>query len=282
MKDGRKRLKKEFQASNILAGRPLEEDRQDHFPHGLARILPVDTEQELQSLMQEVSNSPIKDRLQHILEKYTSERDYFRKRASKADELCERQMQHIRCLESAHQIALKSLKDDSAQKLIKLNAYLREIAELQERMVTLKIIRLADKERDGNRKQSRQVVLDRFPDLIDKIQLTWNASQPARLCSWTVINSDTLVFSLLTRVFGNCHSERLGEHLNLMLETRAATVVLLHALLVAAVCSWALESPFYELTRASGPLLDQYRTLFKQQGEFDASSGRVLLLIGSR
>ena len=51
----------------------------------------------------------------------------------------------------------------------------------------------------------------------------------------------------------------------MMLETRDATVVLLHALLTAAICSWALESPFYELTRLSSPLFDQYRTLFKQQ-----------------
>jgi hypothetical protein len=73
----------------------------------------------------------------------------------------------------------------------------------------------------------------------------------------------TLVFSLLTRVSGNCDSEKLGEHVSLMLETRTAAVVLLHALLMAAVCSWALESPFYELTRVSDSLFDQYRTLLK-------------------
>jgi hypothetical protein len=270
-KDGRKRMKKELEEPKNLSDQPLEEEQQDHSGHSRARIFSIDTEQGLQSLIQEVGNGPMKEHLQHILENYTSERDYFRTRASKAEELCERQRQDIECLESAHRIAKKSLDDDSAKELTNVNGYLREIGELQEQVETLKRIRLARKERDGNRQQGRQAVFDKFPILIDRMQPALNASRLAEFCSWPVIDSDTLIFSLLTRIFGDCGAERLKEHVNIMLETRATTVPLLHALLAAAVCFWALESPFYELTRASGPLLDEYKTLIKQQGAFDAS-----------
>jgi hypothetical protein len=270
-KDERKRIKGELGEPKNLSDRPLEEDQQDHSGHSRAISFSTDTEQGLQLLLQKVGNGPMKEQLQQILEKYTSERDYFRKRASKTEELCEKRRQDIECLQSAHRIAQKLLEDDSARKLINVNVYLREIVELQEKVETLGEIRLAGEERGGNRQQGRQAVVDKFPVLIDRIRQAWNASPRAELCSWPVIDSDTLIFRLLTRIFGDCGAERLKEHVEFMLETRAASLALLHALLAAAVCFWALESPFYELTRASGPLFDEYRKLITQQGAFCAS-----------
>ena len=199
------------------------------------------------------------------------ERSYLRSRMYKAEQLCEKQRQDYECLESAHEIAKRSLDDDSARKLTNINRYLGEIDELQKQKETLKKIRIVRNERDENRNRDQQAVFEKFSVMIDRTQPVLNPSRLEGLCPRPEIRSDTLIIRLLTRIFGDCGVSRLKDYVHIMLERQATTVAVLHALFAAAVCIWALESPFYELTRAPGLLFDGYRMFIMEQGVFDPS-----------